>query len=122
MRQRLGPRRRHHAPARPGLLDEPANGLDPAGIRELRELLRRLAGKGTPIFLSSHLLGEVERVCDRVAVIDRAGGLDRRLPAATGGTADRLRITIEATEIAAARYALAPLEVMRRGRRPVCSS
>ena len=71
MRQRLG-----LAAAilrRPALvvLDEPANGLDPAGIRQLRELLRRLAGEGTTIFLSSHLLGEVERVCDRVAVIDR---------------------------------------------------
>ncbi len=115
MRQRLG-----LAAAivrRPALvvLDEPANGLDPAGIRELRELLRRLASEGTTIFLSSHLLGEVERVCDRVAVIDRgrlvstgvaggpAGGLT--------GVTDRLRITIEATETVAARNALAPAEV-----------
>ena len=46
-------------------------GSIPAGIRELRDLLRHLAGAGTTVFLSSHLLGEVEQVCDRVAVIDR---------------------------------------------------
>jgi ABC-2 type transport system ATP-binding protein len=52
------------------LLDEPANGLDPAGTAELRRLLRGLAGDGLTIILSSHLLDEVERLCDRVAIID----------------------------------------------------
>jgi ABC-2 type transport system ATP-binding protein len=53
------------------LLDEPANGLDPAGTAELRQLLRRLADEdGLTIILSSHLLDEVERLCDRVAIID----------------------------------------------------
>ena len=51
------------------LLDEPANGLDPAGISEFRGLLRSLAGTGTTVFLSSHLLAEVEQVCDEVAVL-----------------------------------------------------
>ena len=51
------------------LLDEPANGLDPAGIREFRTLLRSLAAGGTTVFLSSHLLGEVEQTCDRAAVL-----------------------------------------------------
>lgn len=51
------------------LLDEPTNGLDPAGMREVRDLLRRLAADGTTIFLSSHLLHEVEQTCDRVAVL-----------------------------------------------------
>jgi len=51
------------------LLDEPANGMDPAGIKEFRTLLRRLAGDGTTVFLSSHLLAEVAQVCDQVAVI-----------------------------------------------------
>jgi ABC-2 type transport system ATP-binding protein len=51
------------------LLDEPANGMDPAGIKEFRILLRRLAGDGTTVFLSSHLLAEVGQVCDQVAVI-----------------------------------------------------
>jgi ABC-2 type transport system ATP-binding protein len=51
------------------ILDEPTNGLDPAGIREIRELIRSLGRAGTTVFLSSHLLGEVEQVCDRVAIL-----------------------------------------------------
>jgi ABC-type multidrug transport system ATPase subunit len=95
------------------LLDEPANGLDPAGIRELREFLRRLGSQGTTVFLSSHLLGEVEQLCDRVAVIDRGrlvsvGAAGRN---GSAGVADRLRITVEPNEVAAATMALAPLEV-----------
>ena len=58
------------------LLDEPANGMDPAGIREFRTLLRSLAGDGTTVFLSSHLLAEVEQVCDQVAVL-QAGAAGR---------------------------------------------
>jgi ABC-2 type transport system ATP-binding protein len=53
------------------VLDEPANGLDPAGIREIRELLRSLGAEGRTVFVSSHLLSEVEQTCDRVAIIDR---------------------------------------------------
>jgi ABC-2 type transport system ATP-binding protein len=53
------------------ILDEPANGLDPAGIREIRELVRELASEGRTVFLSSHLLGEVELVCDRVAIVSK---------------------------------------------------
>jgi ABC-2 type transport system ATP-binding protein len=51
------------------VLDEPAQGLDPEGIHELRGLLRGLAGDGTAVFLSSHLLHEVELTCDRVGVV-----------------------------------------------------
>ncbi|HEX4491153.1 MAG TPA: ATP-binding cassette domain-containing protein [Acidimicrobiia bacterium] len=51
------------------ILDEPANGLDPAGIREIRELVRDLRTEGRTVFLSSHLLGEIEQVCDRVAIL-----------------------------------------------------
>jgi ABC-2 type transport system ATP-binding protein len=51
------------------VLDEPANGLDPAGIREVRELIGRLSGEGRTVFLSSHLLGEVEQVCTEVAIV-----------------------------------------------------
>jgi ABC-2 type transport system ATP-binding protein len=51
------------------ILDEPTNGLDPAGMREVRDLLRGLAEGGATIFLSSHLLHEVEQICDRVAVL-----------------------------------------------------
>jgi ABC-2 type transport system ATP-binding protein len=53
------------------VLDEPTNGLDPQGIREIRELLLRLNGEGTTIFLSSHLLAEVDQLCTRVGLLDR---------------------------------------------------
>ena len=52
------------------ILDEPTNGLDPIGMRDMRELLRALADAGTTIFLSSHLLHEVEQICDRVAILN----------------------------------------------------
>ena len=53
------------------ILDEPTNGLDPAGMREIRQLLRSLAENGTSVLLSSHLLNEVQQVCDRIAVLHR---------------------------------------------------
>jgi ABC-2 type transport system ATP-binding protein len=53
------------------ILDEPANGLDPAGIVEMRDLLRALAAAGKTVFISSHVLAEVQQICDRVAIIDR---------------------------------------------------
>jgi len=53
------------------VLDEPTNGLDPQGIREIRELLLTLHRGGTTVFLSSHLLAEVEQLCTRVGVLDR---------------------------------------------------
>ena len=53
------------------VLDEPANGLDPAGIKEVRELLRGLGGEGRTVFVSSHLLSEVQQTCDRVAILAR---------------------------------------------------
>jgi ABC-2 type transport system ATP-binding protein len=52
------------------ILDEPANGLDPAGIVEMRDLLRQLAAAGKTVFISSHVLGEVQQICDRVAIIN----------------------------------------------------
>jgi ABC-2 type transport system ATP-binding protein len=52
------------------VLDEPANGLDPAGIVEMRDLLRTLVEQGKTIFVSSHVLAEVQQICDRVAIIN----------------------------------------------------
>ena len=51
------------------ILDEPSNGLDPQGIQEIRRLLLELNAEGTTIFLSSHLLAEVEQMCTRVGVL-----------------------------------------------------
>jgi ABC-2 type transport system ATP-binding protein len=70
MRQRLGVAAALLKEPRLLILDEPSNGLDPAGIREVRELLRRLGSTGTTVFVSSHLLGEVQLLCDRVAIIN----------------------------------------------------
>jgi len=53
------------------ILDEPANGLDPAGIRSVRELLRRLGDEGRTVFVSSHQLSEIQMTCDRVAILNR---------------------------------------------------
>ena len=53
------------------VLDEPTNGLDPQGIREVRDLLLELNRAGTTVFVSSHLLAEVEQLCTRVGVLDR---------------------------------------------------
>jgi len=53
------------------VLDEPTNGLDPAGMRDMRALIRELGSRGHTVLLSSHLLGEVQQVCDRVGVIAR---------------------------------------------------
>jgi ABC-2 type transport system ATP-binding protein len=71
MRQRLG--LAHALLGRPRLLvlDEPTNGLDPQGIREIRRLLLELNSAGTTILLSSHLLAEVEQIATRVGVLDR---------------------------------------------------
>ncbi len=52
------------------ILDEPTNGLDPAGMRDIRQLIQNLAGQGRTVFLSSHLLNEVQQVCNRVAIIE----------------------------------------------------
>lgn len=53
------------------ILDEPANGLDPAGIREMRDMMRDLASSGVTVVLSSHILGEVQQICDSVTIISR---------------------------------------------------
>jgi ABC-2 type transport system ATP-binding protein len=53
------------------ILDEPANGLDPAGIREMRDMVRDLAATGTTVLVSSHILAEVEQICDSVTIISR---------------------------------------------------
>ncbi len=71
MRQRLGLAAALLRQPRLLVLDEPTNGLDPRGIREIRDLMVELNAAGTTVFLSSHLLAEVELFCTRVGVMDR---------------------------------------------------
>jgi ABC-type multidrug transport system ATPase subunit len=71
MRQRLGLAAALLRKPRLLVLDEPTNGLDPQGIREVRDLLLELNAAGTTLLVSSHLLGEVEQLCTRVGVMDR---------------------------------------------------
>jgi ABC-2 type transport system ATP-binding protein len=96
MRQRLGIAASLLRDPRLLLLDEPTTGLDPAGMRDMRALVRRLAGEGITVLLSSHLLGEVEELCNRVAIIRKGkivyeGTLRELLATAT--TEYRLRTT-----------------------------
>ncbi len=69
MRQRLGLAQALLKDPELLILDEPANGLDPAGIKEIRELLRSLGDEGRTVFVSSHLLVEIQHTCDRVAIL-----------------------------------------------------
>jgi ABC-2 type transport system ATP-binding protein len=96
MRQRLGIAAALLRSPRLLLLDEPTTGLDPAGMRDMRDLVRRLAGERMTVLLSSHLLGEVEELCNRVAIIRKGrivyeGSLTELLATATTGY--RLRTT-----------------------------
>jgi ABC-2 type transport system ATP-binding protein len=70
MRQRLGIAAALLRRPRLLILDEPATGLDPGGMRDMRQLIRRLAGEGITVLLSSHQLPEVQELCDRVAIVD----------------------------------------------------
>jgi ABC-2 type transport system ATP-binding protein len=71
MRQRLGIARCLLADPALLILDEPMNGLDPAGILDMRRLIRSFVEEGRTVFLSSHLLDEVEKTCDQVAIVDQ---------------------------------------------------
>jgi ABC-2 type transport system ATP-binding protein len=77
------------------LLDEPTSALDPVGRREVRDLIRSLRARGMTVFLNSHLLSEIEMVCDRVAIVDhgrvvRSGQLEELL-----GGLPELRVTVD---------------------------
>jgi ABC-2 type transport system ATP-binding protein len=106
MRQRLGIAAALLREPRLLILDEPATGLDPAGMRDMRLLIRRLADDGITILLSSHQLPEVQELCDRVAIVDTGrvvyeGALSdlRR----QGGAGYRLRSTDDARALPIAR-------------------
>ena len=96
MRQRLGIAAALLKRPRLLVLDEPSNGLDPAGMKEVRLLLRQLADQGTTVLLSSHLLNEVQQICDHVTIVSHgrrvtAGSVAEVLATHTG-TAVRLGV------------------------------
>ncbi|WP_367044245.1 ABC transporter ATP-binding protein [Streptomyces sp. Je 1-332] len=110
MKQRLGLAAALLQPRRLLVLDEPTNGLDPQGMREIRALVRELASDGTTVFLSSHLLDEIEQVCTHAAVMAKgrlitqgsvaelaelAAGARGRLVVTTPDTGDAVRVLKE---------------------------
>ncbi|MEV1332038.1 ATP-binding cassette domain-containing protein [Micromonospora costi] len=85
------------------ILDEPANGLDPAGIREMRDLMRSLSAAGVTVLVSSHILGEIQLICDHVTIISRgrrvaAGRVDEVL---AGFDQHQFRVRVDEPERAA---------------------
>ena len=80
------------------IMDEPSSGLDPLGRKELRELLTALKNEGKTIFLSSHLLSEMESVCDRVGVMARGKLVACGAPSEITQARDEVRVQIETAE------------------------
>jgi ABC-2 type transport system ATP-binding protein len=89
------------------ILDEPTNGLDPAGIREFRSLVRQLAAEGKTVFVSSHILSEVEQMCDEVAIL-KSGRLLTQGPVASLVSASGV-LELRATDPAGAEAAIRAL-------------
>ncbi len=89
------------------LLDEPTSALDPVGRHDVRELIRTLRARGTTVFLNSHMLTEVEQVCDRVAVVDRGQVIAL-------GTMDELRGADTLLRLRLGRVSEAALEALHR--------
>jgi ABC-2 type transport system ATP-binding protein len=115
MRQRLGLAAALLRAPRLLVLDEPTNGLDPHGMREVRDLLAELVGGGTTVFLSSHLLAEVELVCTRAAIVDRGRLVAQdRVKALLGPTG---RVLVTTPDVAAAAELAAGLPGVRLGDR-----
>ena len=98
------------------ILDEPANGLDPAGIRQVRSLVRGLAAEGRTVFVSSHILPEIEQMCDRVAILSRGrcvshGTVRDVLASASAGEAMLVRVDNLDAGVVALRGAGLPVEL-----------
>ncbi|HCO03918.1 MAG TPA: multidrug ABC transporter ATP-binding protein [Actinobacteria bacterium] len=95
MRQRLGIALALLGKPEVLMLDEPTNGLDPSGMREVRLLMRRLADEGTTVFVSSHLLAEVEAMCDRVGVLARGRLVAEGPPSELRTSGDTVRVEVD---------------------------
>jgi ABC-2 type transport system ATP-binding protein len=120
MRQRLGIAGALLRDPRLLLLDEPTTGLDPAGMRDMRALVHRLASEGMTVLLSSHLMSEVEELCDRVAIVARGrviheGSLEELIASASGRYELRTTDDDRATAIAARAEGIGEFEATSRG-------
>jgi ABC-2 type transport system ATP-binding protein len=116
MRQRLGIAASLLRSPRLLLLDEPTTGLDPAGMRDMRDLVRRLAAQGITVLLSSHLLTEVEELCNRVAIIRKGrivyeGSLADLMGTALGGYRLRTNDLERARTVSVAHQGIADVRV-----------
>jgi ABC-2 type transport system ATP-binding protein len=105
MRQRLGVAACLLGDPQLLILDEPMNGLDPAGMREMRDMILVLVAEGRTVVLSSHLLDEVERTCDAVAIVDQ-GRIIRQGPIAQLLAGASLELEVECSEPERARMLL----------------
>jgi ABC-2 type transport system ATP-binding protein len=98
------------------VLDEPANGLDPAGIRQVRELLRGLGREGRTVFVSSHILAEIEHTCDSVAILRKGrcivDGSVAHVLAQAGGP-HHMRVTVDDLDAGLSVLRRADLDVAR---------
>jgi ABC-2 type transport system ATP-binding protein len=105
------------------VLDEPTNGLDPAGIRDMRALIQRLADSGLTVLLSSHHMDEVDEMCTRVAIMRRGqlafDGSMAELRGRAGRATRHLRTTDDATALSVCRTTPGVLDATRDGSRVV---
>jgi ABC-2 type transport system ATP-binding protein len=101
MRQRLGVARAMLNDPELLLLDEPTNGLDPAGLVEFRQMVRSLVSEGRTVFISSHILDEVERMADDVAIIQKGRMVAQgSIAELTRGTTSAIRVRVDDTDAA----------------------
>ena len=114
MRQRLGIARCLIADPALLILDEPMNGLDPAGILEMRHLIRAFVTEGRTVFLSSHLLDEVEKTCDQIAIVDQGRIVVQGTVQEIASSGDPT-LLIEVDDEAAARRVLDGLSIEAEG-------
>lgn len=112
MRQRLGLANALLRPRQLLILDEPTNGMDPQGTREIRNLIRELSHDGTTVFLSSHLLAEIEQVCTHVAVMNFGKLITQ------GSLADLRATTVERLQVQTDDRTLASEVLLRLGMEP----
>ncbi len=120
MKQRLGIAIALMGRPRLVILDEPTNGLDPSGIVEIRELIKQLPQRGSTVLVSSHLLSEVQLMCDRATIINKGkliadGTMDEILSSTGSGEGYKVFVRISQAESAAAALRGAGLEVEDKG-------